>query len=142
MLPMINRIKQDWHQFKQSKPGHRFQDHYERRQQGEHGRWSAGKVFNVFLGLVIIAGGIVLLAAPGPGWITVFIGLGFIASEFAPVARLLDWTEVKGRAIAEWAKGLWNRSSLTVKLVIILLTVAGVAALAYGAYSLVFAGSR
>jgi uncharacterized protein (TIGR02611 family) len=139
---MINRIKQDWQQFKQSRPGHRFQDRYKRRQREERGRWSAGKVFNVFLGLVIITGGIVLVAAPGPGWITVFIGLGFIASEFAPVARLLDWAEMKGRTIAEWGKDFWDRSSLTVKVLIVLLAVAVVTALAYGAYYVLFGGSR
>ncbi len=138
---MINRMKQNWQQFKQSNPGHRFQDRYAHRQHQEQGRWTAGKLFNVVLGLAIIAAGIFLIAAPGPGWITVFIGLGFIASEFAPVARLLDWAEVRGRAIVKWAKDSWEQASLAMKMLIVLLVAAGVAAVAYGAYTLIFGGT-
>ncbi len=138
---MIDRMKQNWQQFKQSNPGHRFHDRYARRQHQEQGRWTIGKVFNVVLGLAIIAAGIFLIAAPGPGWITVFIGLGFIASEFAPVARLLDWAEVHGRAIVKWAKDSWEQASLAMKVLIVLLVAAGVAAVAYGAYTLIFGGS-
>lgn len=138
---MIERIKQNWHEFKESQPGHRFQDRYDRRQEKEHGRWSAGKIVNLVLGLAIIAAGIFLVAAPGPGWIVVFIGFGFIASEFAPVARGMDWAELKARAIADWAKEFWDRASLVVKALLVLFALAIAGALAYGAYYLFFGGS-
>jgi uncharacterized protein (TIGR02611 family) len=139
---MIDRTKQNWQEFKQSKPGHRFRDRYERRQQAEHGRWSAGKILNIVGGLALVAAGIFLVAAPGPGWITVFIGLGLIGSEFLPIARVLDLGEVKGRVITEGAKALWDRSSMGVKILIGLLATICVAALGYGAYYLVVGGSN
>lgn len=41
------------------------------------------------LGLVVIAVGIAFLALPGPGWATIFVGLGIWATEFAWARSLL-----------------------------------------------------
>ncbi len=59
----------------------------------------------VVIGLAIALGGLFLVPAPGPGWIVTFLGLGLLGSEFAPIARALDWLELKGRAVGGWAKG-------------------------------------
>ena len=42
-------------------------------------------------GVVVIAGGIVLLAIPGPGWLVIFAGLGLLATEYSvgPAAAAL-----------------------------------------------------
>ncbi len=133
---MIERTKETWQAFKASDPGHRFQDRYERRQQAEHGRWSTQSVVIVVLGLASALGGLFLVPAPGPGWIVTFLGLGLLGSEFAPIARALDWLELKGRAVGGWAKGGWDRSPPVVKALLVLLGVCGVAALGYGAYRL------
>lgn len=45
-------------------------------------------------GLVLVAG-IALLALPGPGWATIFVGFMILASEFAWARRSLDWARVK-----------------------------------------------
>jgi uncharacterized protein (TIGR02611 family) len=49
-------------------------------------------------GVTIIAAGIVMLPFPGPGWLTIFLGLGVLASEFGWAGRLLHfarrWVEV------------------------------------------------
>ncbi len=133
---MIQRAKQTWQAFKDSDPGHRFQDRYNRRQGIEHGHWTTGSVVIVALGLAIALGGLFLVPAPGPGWIITFLGLGLLGGEFAPVAGALDWVELKGRAVAGWAKGVWDRSSPAVKVLLVLLGVCGVGALGFGAYQL------
>jgi uncharacterized protein (TIGR02611 family) len=42
-------------------------------------------------GGLVIAAGIAMLALPGPGWATIFVGLVILASEFAWARRSLDW---------------------------------------------------
>ena len=138
---MLDQAKQSWHEFKESEPGHRFQDRYERRRRSERSKFDLRKILNLVIGVALIFAGIFLIAAPGPGWLTVFLGLGFIGSEFLPVARALDWAEIKGRAIAEWAQDAWERSPLVVKVLIVVLALAIAAALAYGVYSIIFSSS-
>lgn len=50
------------------------------------------------VGVLVVATGIALLALPGPGWATIFIGLMILASEFTWARGSLDW--VKARAVA------------------------------------------
>ncbi|HTZ45052.1 MAG TPA: TIGR02611 family protein [Jatrophihabitans sp.] len=53
------------------------------------------------LGGLVVAGGLVLIPLPGPGWAIVFLGLAVWATEFVWAQRLLrfgrrvlhDWTE-------------------------------------------------
>jgi uncharacterized protein (TIGR02611 family) len=54
----------------------------------------------ILLGLVIIAGGVVLLPAPGPGWLVIGAGAALLAREFLFLARFLDRLEVRLRRIA------------------------------------------
>ena len=41
-------------------------------------------------GFTLVAGGLVMLVTPGPGWLTIAAGLALLASEFAWAHRLLD----------------------------------------------------
>jgi uncharacterized protein (TIGR02611 family) len=54
-------------------------------------------------GLVVIVVGIVLLAAPGPGWLIIFLGLGIWATEFAWAKSLLRFAR---RTVARWTAWL------------------------------------
>lgn len=130
----IERIKRNWQDFKDSQPGHRFYERYKRRQRTSRGRWDKYTLLNIGLGIVIAAIGVILIPAPGPGWLVTFVGLGLLGSEFAPIARALDWLELKGRAIAEWGERVWNNASTLVKSLVVLCGVAIAATLAYGAY--------
>ena len=47
------------------------------------------------VGGLVVAAGIALLALPGPGWATIFIGFMILASEFAWARQSLDWTRLK-----------------------------------------------
>lgn len=138
---MIEQAKTNWQEFKNSEPGERFQDRYNRRQQEEHGRWNKGAILNVALGLLIIAGGLVIGLVPGPGGFIAIFGLGLIGSEFRPIAKALDWTELKVRAAASWAKNIWDVLPIGGKVIVGALALVVVAAVAYGVYVLVFGGS-
>ena len=75
---------------------------------------------------------------PGPGLLTFFIGLALIAGELLPVARFLDWAEVRLWKLSRRARDIWTRSHIVVKVLIVLAILAFVAALGYGAYYLLF----
>lgn len=71
----------------------------------------AWRIAVTVIGVAVIAGGIVLLPLPGPGWLIIFAGLGLLATEYAWAARLLRWTR---RHIMDWtrwaaAQPLWLR---------------------------------
>jgi uncharacterized protein (TIGR02611 family) len=55
-------------------------------------------------GVLVLAGGIVLIPYPGPGWVIVFLGLGILASEFAWAHRLLTFARGKYDRWLEWMK--------------------------------------
>ncbi len=136
---MIARTKQSWRRFKGSKPGHRFQDRYRRRQESEHGWRDPSRLFYVVGGLVLAVGSLLLGVLPGPGMLTFFVGLGMIAGEFGPVARLLDWAEVWARVAAKRVRDIW-RSSAAGKVLMVSVGAILVAAVLYVAYLLLFAG--
>ena len=137
---MIGRTKRSWRLFEASRPGHRFQERY-RRQQAREGGWrDPRRLFFVVGGLLIAIVSLVFGVLPGPGTLTFFLGLGMIAGEFHPVARLLGWAEVRLRRAARAAREVWADASPAGKAVIALVVLIVVAALAYGAYSLLFGG--
>ena len=55
-----------------------------------HARRGGAQIWRVgvaLVELVVVVVGIVLLAAPGPGWLVIFLGLGIWATEFAWQSR-------------------------------------------------------
>ncbi len=133
---MIARAKRSWRNFKKSKPGDRFQVRYYYRKQRGTGRLS--RIFNIFLGSVLVIMSTLFGWAPGLGLVTLLIGLALIAGELFPVARFLDWSEVKLRKLARLAGKIWAGVPLVGRTLIVLLVLVLVAALVYGAYSLLF----
>jgi uncharacterized protein (TIGR02611 family) len=71
----------------------------------------AWRIAVTILGFAVIAGGIVLLPLPGPGWLIIFAGLGVLATEYAWAARLLGWVREHVRRWTRWiaARPLWFR---------------------------------
>jgi hypothetical protein len=136
---MIARAKRSWQRFGTSEPGHRFQDRYRRRQESEQGWTDPWRLFYVLGGLIIALGSLAFGVLPGPGTLTFFLGVGMIAGEFRPVARLLDWAEVRARELGRWVGGIW-RSSAGGKLLVISVAAICVAAVLWVAYLLLLAG--
>ena len=48
----------------------------------------AYRIFLGFIGFVIILAGVVMLVTPGPGWLTIFLGLAVLSTEFQWAKRL------------------------------------------------------
>jgi hypothetical protein len=136
---MIVRTKQSWRHFEASKPGHRFQERYRRRQEGEHGWKDPRRLFYVVGGVVIAVGSLLLGVLPGSGTLTFFVGLGMIAGEFRPIARILDWAEVRARELGRWVGGVW-RSSAAGKASVVAAAAICATAVLYAAYRLLFGG--
>jgi hypothetical protein len=135
---MIERAKRSWRNFKKSKPGDRFQVRYYYRKQRGTGRLS--RIFNIFLGSVLVIMSTLFGWAPGLGLLTLLIGLALIAGELFPVARFLDWSEVRLRKLARLAWKVWTGATPVGRTLIVLLVLVFVAALVYGTYSLLFGG--
>ena len=135
---MIARLKQHWRDFSESKPGHRFQERYRRRQQAGRGH-ILKRVFLIVLGAVLALGSLFLAPLPGPGFATVFLGLAILAGELLPAARFLDWAELKLRKFAHFVRRVWSSSFLG-KVSIVAIVALFAAAIAYVIYHLFFAG--
>ena len=96
------------------------------------------RIFYITGGALLILASALLGWLPILGWGTAILGLGMIAGEFYPVARLMDRLEVKARELlGPLGKALvrlpaW--AQLSASLVIALSTFA----LVYGLYSLSF----
>ncbi|WP_299445125.1 TIGR02611 family protein [uncultured Phycicoccus sp.] len=56
------------------------------------------------LGLVLVAGGLLLVPLPGPGWLIVIIGIAVWATEFERAQRLLDFVKDRVRAWEDWVR--------------------------------------
>lgn len=131
------KLRDGLHRLREGKPGRRFQDHYQERQQTRRGwlrRW-------LFLGggtLVILAG-LFFLPAPGPGFVIIFLGGGLVAQESLVAARALDWTELRLRKVASALHRIWRSCSTPLKVLIVVVGAALAGAAAYVAYLLLFA---
>jgi uncharacterized protein (TIGR02611 family) len=48
------------------------------------------RIVRIVAGFALLAAGVVMLALPGPGWLTIAAGLAILATEFEWARRLLD----------------------------------------------------
>lgn len=61
----------------------------------------AYKITIAFIGGVVILAGIAMLVLPGPGWLTIFLGLAIMGTEFHWARRILTWLRMKVRQYAD-----------------------------------------
>lgn len=64
------------------------------------------------VGLAVVVLGVVLLPAPGPGWLVIFAGLGLWSTEFEWAHRLLDFAKSHVRRWTRWlgTQPLWVKA--------------------------------
>ena len=136
-LNMMDWLKTNLDEFQESEPGQRFQDRYHRRRENEKGH-VALRVFNIIFGSVLALGSLALAPLPGPGILTVFLGLAIVAGELLYAARFLDWAEVTLRRFGRFVRGMW-RSSMGGKALVILGATVLAAGLGYAVYYFLFA---
>lgn len=136
---MLGRLKKEWCDFRRGRPGHRFQERFERNQQSRATRSRFTRYLKPILGIVLLAAGVVFCVIPGPGLPFVLIGAGLLADVSRPVARAMDWLEVRIRNVIAWGCRWWNHASRTAKNVAIVLGVFVASGAAYGGFRLVMA---
>jgi hypothetical protein len=50
--------------------------------------------------------------------VIIFLGGGLMAQESMHAARVLDWCELRIRAVADWALGVWKRANVPARVAI------------------------
>jgi hypothetical protein len=137
---MIEHIRTSWRIFAGGRPGLRFRERYRLRKSRERGRFHPARLLNIVGGAALIVVSAFFGWLPVLGWGTVVVGLGMIAGEFYPVARLMDRLEKSARILFKPLGKTFARlpawTQLSVSLAIALVTFA----LVYGLYSLTFSG--
>ncbi|NYG08611.1 uncharacterized protein (TIGR02611 family) [Phycicoccus badiiscoriae] len=88
-------------------------------------RWVVG-----IIGVAVTIGGLILVPAPGPGWVIVFVGVAILASEFVWAQVLLAWGKARLGDWNDWLapKALWFKGLVG------LATLAVVLAVFYGTF--------
>ncbi len=132
----MSSIVHEWRQFKDDSPGHRFENHYQRmRQEGSR----VGKIVRIGLGVLLLAGAIVLLFIPGPGLLVAVFGLALVGGESKTMSRWLDRAELPVRRRARQTKRWWDARSLGAKIGLVAAVVAVAAPIAiYMAWRIFF----
>jgi uncharacterized membrane protein YczE len=114
---MVLHLRQLWDEFKNAPPGERFARLYHRRE--ARPSWVARSLF-LAIGVVLMAIGLFLMVAPGPGTVVLILGAGVAAQESLRVARTMDWLERRIWQGAKWAVRWWRNRSRLDKTVLIL----------------------
>ena len=103
---MFEGMKREWRALEKGTAGRRFQERHARARKSRTG--SPARIFRLVAGFLIAAIGIVLMPAPGPGWVVIILGLGMAASHVKAVARALDWAELRVRSAWRWTRSRWR----------------------------------
>jgi len=59
------------------------------------------RFIKILFGFTLLAIGIIMIATPGPGWLTILLALGVLAAEFVWARRLLDRLKEQGARLRE-----------------------------------------
>lgn len=109
-MGMTERWREEWKVFRQSLPGQRFRERYERMRalprpvHERIARWVGG--------IAILVVGVVLIPLPGPGWLIVGFGVTMLAQESRPISGFCDRVEVRFRdAVARWRRWRAERAA-------------------------------
>ena len=56
----------------------------------------AKRIIKIVFGFTLLLAGTVMLVTPGPGWVTIALGLAVLAAEYMWARRLLDHIKARG----------------------------------------------
>jgi uncharacterized protein (TIGR02611 family) len=56
----------------------------------------AKRFLRILFGFTLLAIGLVMVVTPGPGWLTIMVGLGVLAAEYVWARRLFDKLKEQG----------------------------------------------
>lgn len=122
---MTSRLKRQWAALQRARPGRRFEERYEAAQRKENRASFLARVVRFTIATAALAVGVVLVFIPGPAVLFFAIAGALLASESRGVARFLDWSEVKIRAVLRWAQRTWKRLPMVGKVAVAIMGAAG-----------------
>ena len=137
---MLRGLKQQWRDLRKGRPGRRFQDQCERKRSGQEGKSWMRRFLQPVIGTIVLAAGIVFCVIPGPGLPLVLVGATLLAEHSQPMARGLDWCEVKLRNALRWGKSWWHQASVVARNALVVTAAFVIAGAGYGAYHFIFGG--
>ena len=117
--------------FKRAEPGTRFQKLYQARSHS-----TLPRIAVTILGILLAAGGVVLLFIPGPGLLLIVFGAGLLAQRSRWLSRRLDRWEILSRRLAHRSRSFWNRATAPFRAVIVAIGVAVAGLAGYAAWVL------
>jgi hypothetical protein len=115
---MFDRLKTQWRQLEESRPGHRFRDRYERHQRDRNAPKLLWRIVRIGAAVALVLIGGVFMFIPGPAILFYALAGALLATDSLPVAKLLDWSEVKIRQLWRWARQRWERLSTAGKVIV------------------------
>ena len=137
---MIERIRTSWRLFASGRPGLRFRERYRLRQSRGHRGFHPVRLAYLVGGMTLIVLSGFFGWLPVLGWGTVVFGLAMIAGEVHPVARLIDWLEVRVRKLFGPTRRTFVGLPAWVQLSVSLAGAVATFTLMYGLYSLALGG--
>ncbi|HLZ13082.1 MAG TPA: PGPGW domain-containing protein [Candidatus Acidoferrum sp.] len=57
------------------------------------------RAFRIVSGFTLLLVGVIMIVTPGPGWLTIFLGLSLLAAEFVWARRLMNRIKHEGGRI-------------------------------------------
>src|SRR5688572_21491679 len=133
-LRVLKSLKQQWCDLKKGRPGHRFQDRYERNKRGRADESALRRWIQPVAGVVLFVVGIFFCIFPGPGLPLLLVGSMLLSERSRVMARALDYSELKVRSIVRLAKESWREASLIVRNAVLVFVGLVVAGAGYGAW--------
>ena len=132
---MPTALHRKWHLLPSGRPGERFRNRYHQHQQSKN-RGLGGMILRFLLAGLALVVGFILVFIPGPAVLFFLIAGALLASDWLPVARLLDWGEVHVRRIWARVRQIWDRLSIPARVAIVVTGALLGAATSYGFYLL------
>lgn len=131
MASALADVKQEWRAFVHDEPGKRFVNHRDRMQHKSRSH----SAMSLALGVLLLAGGVVLLFIPGPGLLLIVFGLALVATHSSRLSKLLDRTEPRLRRVGRRVARRWSLMSRAAKAAVIGGALLAVAAFLYGTWT-------
>jgi len=61
----------------------------------------AKRILKIVFGFTLLVLGVAMIVTPGPGWLTILLGLGVLAAEFVWARRLLNHLKTQGERLRD-----------------------------------------
>jgi uncharacterized membrane protein YbaN (DUF454 family) len=120
-MAAISMARREWRRFRDDEPGRRFRNY--RRRLHERGSRTL-RACGIVCGLVLVVAGIAMCFLPGPGLLTILLGLAMFGGESRRLAAWLDRMEPRLREKVAAGKRWWRTRSLVTRGALIALAVA------------------